>query len=165
MRSLLLPVPCRWGCHPSSTRLAGHAGFLKTFFPHLLQVVRVFPPFLPPSACHEEGSQVLGLGPGPLPNRPFPRLFQLCLWQARRDPVSCTCVCVCACVWAHAHTRLPARLPPHRCMLPPGLHESVCACVCIYVRVCLYVCVCMYVLTCVCVHVCAGAALLEGSRG
>lgn len=124
-----------------------------------------FPSFFLPQPAMKRAVRCLG----PLPNRRFPRLFQLCLWQAKRDPVSRTCVC--ACVWARAHMRLPARLPPHRCMLPPGLHESVCACISVYVSVCLYVCVCMcmrvYVCAymCVCVHVCAGAALLQGSRG
>lgn len=104
---------------------------------------------------------MLGLGPGPLPNQPFPRLFQLCLWQAKRDPVSGTCVYACA--WAHALVRLPARLPPHRCMLPPGLRESVCACVCIHVHVCLYACVCLclhvaWVYTCVLEQPCCRGA-------
>lgn len=123
------------------------------------------PLFLPPSASHEEGSQVLGLGPGPLPNRPFPRLFQLYLWQAKRDPVSGTCVY--ACTWAHAHMRLPARLPPYRCMLPPGLRESVC--VCLYIRLCVFACVCMClhvvcVYTCVCWSSLAAGEHVVGSR-
>lgn len=147
---------------PSLLHSAGRSGWLsKDLLPESAAGGPCFSP-LPPSACHEEGSQVFGLGPGPLPNRPFPRLFQLCLWQAKRDPVSRTCVC--ACVWAHAHTRLPARLPPHRYMLPPGLHESVCACVCVYMSVC--VCMRVYVSAYVCVYTCVcWSSLVAGEQG